>query len=139
MSIALATIRITFFVETTGMVLDTAVPCEHMAPSMNSVPKISRVYVKCTCTHARKHHTHHRSQELVLPPRVQEGHHPAIADLDKRVRTLEQQVQRLKDIAVNRGGPAGQAKQGNNFWYVLTFAGWMMIPLIVVYMYRYRR
>ena len=65
--------------------------------------------------------------------------HPAIVDLDMRVRTLEQQVQRLKDVAVNRGGVVHPDRGGNNFWYVVTFAGWMMVPLIVAYMYRYKR
>ena len=117
-------------------------------PQVPPPPEISTLCIYTgTCTvrgpksHAHTHtHIHtHRTQEQVLPLKVQEGYHSAIADLDKRVKTLEQQVQRLKDIAVNRGGPSGQVKQGNNFWYVLTFAGWMMVPLIVVYMYRYRR
>ena len=79
----------------------------------------------------------HRPHEHQEPQAViQES--PALTDLDRRVRSLEQQVQRLRDVAVNRSVP-GETKQRNNVWYVLTFAGWMMIPLIVMYMNRYRR
>lgn len=65
--------------------------------------------------------------------------HLAIVDLNQRVRTLEQQVQRLRDVAVTRGGSVHSAKDGNRFWYVVTFAGWMMVPLIMAFMYRYRK
>lgn len=31
------------------------------------------------------------------------------------------------------------AKKGNGFWYVVSFAGWMMVPLIAVFMYQYKK
>lgn len=64
-----------------------------------------------------------------------EGH--VSPQLAQRVLDLEQQVQRLEaDLArmggTSRGGPS-------QFWYIVTFAGWMMVPLIVVCMYHYKK
>ena len=66
---------------------------------------------------------------------------PTLVDLERRVRTLEHQVQRLTNTVVN-SRPATQSSassQGNGFWYVLTFTGWMMVPLVVVFMYHFKK
>ena len=65
---------------------------------------------------------------------------PAIPDdFERRVRTLEQQVQRLTETIVRRDGASNPRQGGNGFWYVLTFAGWMMVPLVVAFMYHYKK
>ena len=66
---------------------------------------------------------------------------PSLTDLERRVRTLEHQVQRLTNTVVN-SRPVTQssaASQGNGFWYVLTFTGWMMVPLLAVVMYHFKK
>ena len=57
--------------------------------------------------------------------------------LAQTVFALEQRVQRLEDDVARMGGTTGSAP--SRFWYIVTFAGWMMVPLIVVYMYHYKR
>ena len=68
---------------------------------------------------------------------------PSMVDLERRVRTLEHQVQRLTNSVVNsRPAAAAQSSasnQGNGFWYVLTFTGWMMVPLVAVFMYHFKK
>ena len=66
---------------------------------------------------------------------------PVLVDLERRVRTLEHQVQRLTNTVVSsRSSTASAASsRGSNFWYVVTFTGWMMVPLIVVFMYRFKK
>ncbi len=59
------------------------------------------------------------------------------AELEGRVRVLEQRVDRLTDAALRRDSTRQQ--KGNGFWNVVTFAGWIMVPLIVVYLYHYRK
>lgn len=58
--------------------------------------------------------------------------------LERRVKSLEQRVDRLTETVIRRDGGA-TLRQGNGFWYVMTFAGWMMVPLIVAFMYHYRK
>ena len=57
--------------------------------------------------------------------------------LERRVRSLEERVDRLTEVVVHRGASA--PAQGNRFWYALTLAGWVMVPLIVVYMFHYKK
>ena len=66
---------------------------------------------------------------------------PALVDLERRVRTLEHQVQRLTNTVVSSRPSIASAgsNRGNNFWYVVTFTGWMMVPLIVVFMYHLKK
>ena len=61
-----------------------------------------------------------------------------VSGLERRVKSLEQRVDRLTEIAIHRDS-GGSPRQGNGFWYVMTFAGWMMVPLIVAFMYQYRK
>jgi len=66
---------------------------------------------------------------------------PAIpADMEQRVKTLEEQVQRLTDTIMHTdGADSPRQRQGNGFWYVLTFAGLGMIPLAITLMYHYKK
>ena len=58
---------------------------------------------------------------------------------------LEGKVQRLTESFLSSqrsgGGDVGRegTDKGNGLWYVLTFAGWMMVPLIVVFMYQFKK
>ena len=62
-----------------------------------------------------------------------------VIGLERRVKSLEQRVDRLTDTVIRRDS-GGSLRQGNNgFWYVMTFAGWMMVPLIVAFMYHYKK
>ena len=70
------------------------------------------------------------SQAVVLPANLM--------DIERRVRTLEQQVQRLTETIVRREG-AGIPREGNGFWNVLTFAGWALVPLFLAFMYHYKK
>ena len=62
-----------------------------------------------------------------------------IADLERRVKSLEQKVQKVTEAVVRRDNTLSDSRQGSRFWYVLTLAGWMMVPLIVTFMYHYRK
>ena len=66
---------------------------------------------------------------------------PALVDLERRVRTLEHQVQRLTNTLVSSrpGTASAGSNRGNNFWNVVTFTGWVMVPLIVVFMYHFKK
>ena len=64
---------------------------------------------------------------------------PSLTELERRVRTLEHQVQRLTNTVVNSRSVTQSSSQGNGFWYVLTFTGWMMVPLVVVFMYHFKK
>eukprot|EP00731_Ephydatia_muelleri_P010574 Em0005g1160a len=60
-------------------------------------------------------------------------------NLEQRVQVLEEKVQRLNE-ALGSGevlflGP----RQGNGFWTVLSFASWIMVPLVFVFMYQYKK
>lgn len=69
--------------------------------------------------------------QAVVPPANLTG-------IERRVRTLEQQMQRLTETIVRREG-AGIPREGNGFWNVLTFAGWALIPLLLAFMYHYKK
>lgn len=67
-----------------------------------------------------------------------------VSDIERRLRTLENKVQRLTETVLNhqdnlRRAGSNDDSGGNGFWYVMTFAGWMMVPLIVVFMYRFKK
>lgn len=79
-----------------------------------------------------------------LPPEQLQPHPPAAPpsqtaapELEARVRSLEQRMDRLTEAVVRRDG--AEQRKGNGFWTVLTFAGWIMVPLVVVYLYHYRK
>ncbi len=79
-------------------------------------------------------------QLMQAPPQAAPPTHPPApisVELEARVRLLEQRVDRLTE-AVVRTDTMGQQK-GNGFWTVVTFAGWIMVPLIVVYLYHFRK
>lgn len=64
-----------------------------------------------------------------------------IPDVERRLRTLENKVQRLTETFLNHQDNrriGDSCDGGNGFWYVMSFAGWMMVPLIVAFMYRYK-
>ena len=64
-----------------------------------------------------------------------------IRNLDRRLQSLEQQMRTVRQAVLqqrnNRG--SGSQNQGSRVWYVLTFAGWVMVPLVVVFMFHYRK
>lgn len=67
----------------------------------------------------------------------------ASPDLERRVSTLETKLERLTETFLSsQQNPRGVARGadsaigGSRFWYVVTFAGWMMVPLIAVCMYQ---
>lgn len=45
-------------------------------------------------------------------------------------------VDRLADT-LEQNGPG--ADSGNRFWYVMTFASWVMVPLIVAFVYKFKK
>jgi len=49
----------------------------------------------------------------------------------------------VQDILKNQARQVGPSSSGggggNSFWYVLTFASWMLVPLITVYWYRLKK
>ena len=80
-------------------------------------------------------HTHTPSDAAAM----QSAEQAELLDLHRRVSNLEQQVQRLTETVVRRDSSSASAARGNSFWYALTFAGWVMVPLVVVYMFHYRK
>ena len=63
------------------------------------------------------------------------------SDLERRVTTLETKLERLTETFLSsQQNPRGATSPtgGSRFWYVVTFAGWMMVPLIVVCMYQFK-
>ena len=60
-------------------------------------------------------------------------------NLERRVHNLEQQMTSLRQVVMQKGSHAGPASQGHSVWSALTFAGWLMVPLVVVFMYHYRK
>lgn len=62
------------------------------------------------------------------------------SSVDQRLLELEMRVQSLEnEVARVAVGSGGSRNGPNRFWYVLTFAGWMMVPLIVVYVFHYKK
>lgn len=56
-------------------------------------------------------------------------------ELEHRVRTLEDKVQQLTETLQSQGGQVGGV---SNFWYVVTFTGWMLAPLVAIFAYRFK-
>ena len=60
-------------------------------------------------------------------------------DLEVRVQVLEEKVQRLSEALGSGEVFLFAPRQGNGVWTVLSFASWIMVPLICVFMYQYKR
>ena len=67
------------------------------------------------------------------------------SDLERRVSTLETKLERLTETFLSSqqqnsrvASGSSSVVGGSRFWYVVTFAGWMMVPLIVVCMYQFK-
>ena len=61
---------------------------------------------------------------------------------ERRLQSLESQVKYLQRAVLQGGaggGGGGRRGEGSRVWYVLTFAGWLMVPLVVVFMFHYRK
>ena len=99
-----------------------------------------RFTLACACTHGVINKDSIMSLFLRRMSESGGQESPSAVDLERRVRTLEHQVQRLTNTIVNsRASGAQSSQQGNGFWYVLTFTGWMMVPLVVVFMYHLKK
>lgn len=61
------------------------------------------------------------------------------SDLEQRVQVLEEKVQRLNEALGSVEMLSLGPRHGNGFWSVLSFASWIMVPLICVFMYQYKR
>ena len=62
--------------------------------------------------------------------------------LERRLGSLESQVKGLRRAVLQQaggGGGGGRRSEGSRVWYALTFAGWLMVPLVVVFMFHYRK
>ena len=62
-----------------------------------------------------------------------------LESLGRRVQSLEQQMQTLRQAVIQQSGPSSSGRQGYSVWNALTFAGWLMVPLVVVFMFHYRK
>lgn len=57
-------------------------------------------------------------------------------ELYQRVQRLENRLHHVE----NRLGEMGVASPGaSQFWYVVTFSSWMMVPLIAIFLIYYKR
>ena len=68
---------------------------------------------------------------------VQEGY--ALQDLERRLQSLEQQVHTLRQAVMQQGGRGNTSNQGFGVWPALTFATWLLVPLVVVFMAHYKK
>ena len=68
---------------------------------------------------------------------VQEGYD--LQDLERRVHSLEQQVHTLRQAVMQQGGRGSAPHQGFGVWPALTFAAWLLVPLVVVFMAHYKK
>ena len=62
--------------------------------------------------------------------------------VEQRLQSLESQVKGLQRVVVQQAGGGGGGRrrnEGSRVWYALTFAGWLMVPLVVVFMFHYRK
>ena len=55
--------------------------------------------------------------------------------VNQRLLNLETKVQNLENSVAHAGSRGGPGR----FWYILSFASWMMVPLIVVYVFHYKK
>ena len=75
-----------------------------------------------------------------VPPAIPVDIEQRVKTLEQQVKRLEQQVKRLTETVVHREGTdSSRRRQGNGLWYVLTFAGLMTVPLVVAFMFRYKK
>ena len=58
---------------------------------------------------------------------------------ERRLQGLEVQVRGLQQAVLQGGGGARRRGEGSRVWYALTFTGWLMVPLVVVFMFHYRK
>ena len=61
------------------------------------------------------------------------GEQASVKAIAERVTSLEARVCSLETNVDRRGSGPGR------FWYILTFASWMMVPLVVVYLFHFRK
>ena len=63
-----------------------------------------------------------------------------LLNLEWRLQTVEQKVRGLQQAMLQQAAGGGARRnEGSRVWYALTFAGWLMVPLVVVFMFHYRK
>ena len=68
-----------------------------------------------------------------------QGDQAMLQNLDRRVQSLEQQMRSVKQVVLQQNSWGTPERRGYGVWNALTFAGWLMVPLIVVFMFHYRK
>ena len=75
----------------------------------------------------------------VTATRPQQVDQAMLQNLDRRVQSLEQQMRSVKQAVLQQNSRGTPGRRGYGVWHALTFAGWLMVPLVVVFMFHYRK
>lgn len=65
-----------------------------------------------------------------------------LRNLDRRVQSLEYQMKTVQQAVLKQASSSGGSNRqntGSRVWNALTFAGWLMVPLVVVFMFHYHK